>query len=149
KKVCTLESGQKVCVSTDDPDFGCDDPLCAACYVPHAASRICSTDGKCTYGSCQPGYQHCPGSTSNGCDSQSASDVHNCGMCRNDCEVLRMTTSTAVHVLSTKCANGMCQTFVCETGWRDCNGALTDGCECGPNKACSGTQCVAAGDGGV
>jgi hypothetical protein len=129
-KRCRLDTGELKCVSMEDPEFGCADlSTCAPCVVPHAASKTCSS-GLCAVLSCQAGFQHCPGSTSSGCDSEQATDVYNCGMCGDDCEKLRMSTPTAVHVVSTKCDNAVCLVAVCEAGFSDCDGSLlSNGCE--------------------
>jgi len=142
-KRCKLDSGELQCVSLDDPSFGCADRAsCDSCFVPHASILVCDVTGLCSFGGCQAGYQHCPGSMSSGCDSQSTTDVKNCGGCGNDCEKLLASTSTAAHVTAAKCANSTCQVQTCEPGWKDCDGALFNGCETNCPACCpSGTKC--------
>jgi hypothetical protein len=62
----------------------------------------------------------------------------NCGSCGNICNLPHATAG---------CVSGNCTIAVCDAGWTDCNGMLTDGCEANlqndPNNCGQcGTQCT-------
>jgi hypothetical protein len=97
----------------------------------------------CAVGSCAQGYADCNGSFSDGCETQPATDVDNCGACGRACS----STNVATQV----CAGGLC-TPMCNPGYSDCTEPMApsddDGCEtntdgdvdnCGGcGRACSG-----------
>jgi hypothetical protein len=81
----------------------------------------------------------------NGCEVNGSSDVSNCGACGNACNY--------AHAGAT-CYAGACQMQLCDAGYTNCNGSLSDGCEanlqndaanCGAcGRSCSvGQACVA------
>ena len=122
-----------------------------ACSLPNA-TPACSA-GSCAIAACNPGYQNCDMVTSNGCETNVAGDVNNCGGCRNACPSQNG---------SARCTSGACS-LLCNAGWGDCDGSAATGCEtdtngslahcggCGlacrpPNAsgACSGGACRVA-----
>ncbi|HEX4826334.1 MAG TPA: hypothetical protein VFV19_18685 [Candidatus Polarisedimenticolaceae bacterium] len=57
-----------------------------------------------------------------------ATNTDNCGNCGNVCSTVNGTPS---------CGGGTC-TIACNTGFMNCDGSATNGCECGGNLCCSG-----------
>lgn len=124
-----------LCVSPDDPFFGCASTTCARCNVPNATAACVA--GACAVGLCAAGFADCNGDPRDGCETD-VGTVASCGACGIACPV-------RPHV-AVACVAGAC-TGVCDVGWGDCNGKPQDGCErnlmtdekhCG---AC-GTRCV-------
>jgi hypothetical protein len=69
---------------------------------------------------CPAGKADCDGNIVNGCEVTLASNNSNCGACGNVCS-LPHTTST--------CNAGVCTVGTCSTGFANCNGIASDGCE--------------------
>lgn len=105
------------CVDTQtDPDHcgGCN-VVCPA--APHSR-RTCSA-GLCGF-VCDPGYASCDGNSANGCETDLATSVSNCGSCGRVCSA--GPNSIAV------CNSGRCN-LVCTAGYANCDGDLDNGCE--------------------
>jgi hypothetical protein len=69
---------------------------------------------------CTAGYSNCNGNGIDGCESNTATDPMNCGMCGRVCP--SATGATAA------CRAGVCA-LTCMTGFGDCDGNLMNGCE--------------------
>ena len=87
---------------------------------------------------CQAGHADCDGRADNGCEAD-LSDAHSCGACGKNC-------SGVGHVKAAECNAGVCENIQCDSGYADCNGNPSDGCEraintltdCGRcNQACA------------
>ena len=113
------------------------------CPTPAGATAAC-TAGVCGF-TCATGFRDCDGVASNGCEIDTRSSVANCGGCGVAC--------TAANAVS-GCVASHCTLASCATGFANCNGILTDGCEvatggdsnnCGScgNICTGGTICVA------
>ncbi|HJL20407.1 MAG TPA: hypothetical protein RMH99_32370 [Sandaracinaceae bacterium LLY-WYZ-13_1] len=105
------------CVDTDaDPLHcgACDD----ACPDAPNASPTCS-GGSCGF-TCDEGFDDCNTMESDGCEVDLRSSLSDCGTCGMACPA-------ADHAVAT-CDMGSCG-YECETGWADCNGVASDGCE--------------------
>lgn len=124
------------CTSLNECDVGCtnedDCPGVTVCNpnlnicVNCAIDTDCPVGSICVASSCIPGcspMQPCqPGATC--CGSKCfdlLTDPDHCGTCPNQCA----TPPNAVEV----CNNGMCGMGACDSGWANCNGDITDGCE--------------------
>jgi hypothetical protein len=143
-----------------DPDNGCETRLnttthCGACNTPCSlphATATCVT-GSCAVGFCTTPFADCDGIASNGCETDTSKDVTNCGGCGDACDGTNGTP---------KCLNGSCA-ITCDSGFGNCNAAVSDGCEratrndvsncgaCGAvcavqngQPACIGTTCTVA-----
>jgi len=86
---------------------------------------------------CAAGYGDCNNIATDGCEAYLVTSVNNCGACGNVCSPIINGTES--------CTNGACG-FACSSGYADCDGNRTNGCEtntqtsvanCGGcNKAC-------------
>jgi hypothetical protein len=106
-----------VCVSTNDPHFGCAAAACARCAPAHGVAA-CSA-GACVVTTCDPGFADCNRDPNDGCEADLAS-VLACGGCAVTCP-------SAPHAVPS-CDGGACA-LVCEPGFGDCNAQPDDGCE--------------------
>lgn len=137
------------CVSTDDPDYGCDATSCDPCSIPNAQAA-CNA-GACGIGSCATGFSDCNSDVSDGCEIDLATSVTNCGACGRGC--------TLPHA-SARCEASQCVVDACDSGYTNCDGDDSTGCDtntdadpraCGActndcfnstgNWTCSGGQC--------
>jgi|GEM_PF-810225 len=107
---CTTSVGCETNVYVDLSNCGTCNNACAASVPPNMLVADCDT-GVCEY-SCQPGYKDC--TTSPGCETNSNTDVNNCGACNNKCS-----DSAPPHMHAASCSNGNCQ-YACDTGYSDC-----------------------------
>ena len=89
-----------------------------ACSVPNASPSC--TNGVCGIGMCAPGYADCNGDPADGCEVNTGTSADHCGACGARCIVPNG---------SAACAAGVCRVGNCNTGFADCNGRVTDGCE--------------------
>jgi hypothetical protein len=64
-------------------------------------------------------------------------DVHNCGSVGNDCTALP-------NVSTVHCAGGVCVIDTCQTGFGNCDGDVTNGCETNNQK--SAAHCGSCGN---
>ncbi len=110
-----------------DPTDGCEVNLqsdpghCGACGMvcTVAGGTPACTAGVCGIGMCAPGRAHCAGSGA-ACETDITSDPANCGGCGTACALPHATAA---------CTGGACAVMACDTGWGDCNGVASDGCE--------------------
>lgn len=134
--VCsTCPTGQTVCNGTCRT-LSRDVNNCGACgtVCPSFANGTSAcVNGVCT-GTCNTGFANCNGNAGDGCETNIASSISNCGACGNVCSVAN---GSAV------CVNGQCQVGTCNAGFANCNGSAADGCE--TNLATSSTNCGACG----
>jgi hypothetical protein len=107
---------------------------CGSCgNVCSAASGTPNcTAGTCGVASCAAGYGDCDNNASDGCEAPLNTNT-NCGGCGVTCS---LTNAAAT------CASGSCQISTCNTGYADCNGDPSDGCETALNTS---SNCGACG----
>ncbi len=139
-----------------DMTNGCETSLttlmnCGSCGTVCSLTNgmeSCAT-GSCTLVGCDMGFDDCDSDMTNGCETNVASGVMNCGMCGNACPASPANASPV-------CAMGSCD-ITCDAGFGDCNTMAGDGCEqsfadtanCGAcGNACSGTTPVCGGSAG-
>jgi len=89
------------------------------CQLAHALSQC--TSGICQIASCENGWTDCDGLAETGCEADLLSDPQNCSACGVVCGPYDHATPA--------CENGTCAIGQCDSGWDDCNGQLSDGCE--------------------
>ncbi len=95
---------------------------CGACgnTCPSAPRVVRSCTAGVCGGSCESGYGNCDSNSGNGCETNLATSVNNCGACGNLC---RFANATPV------CAAGACALGACYPSFANCNGTSGDGCE--------------------
>jgi hypothetical protein len=127
---------------------------CGACgraCTTANGTPVC-TSGTCGIASCSGRFRNCDGLVPNGCERDTGSDANNCGACGVVCSAPNATP---------RCTSGACGLSVCNTGFGNCNGVASDGCEvntlndanncggcgtrCGVNQACANGYCVGNG----
>ena len=109
-----------------------------ACPVISNGYGTCD-NGRCSIGSCYPGFADCNSSITDGCETDLISSTMNCGACGASCP--------AVANGSGVCKNGQCEIGFCSPGFADCNKSIADGCETNLNNSlyhCGvcGTSCA-------
>lgn len=139
-----------------NPANGCETPtntatncrLCgAACNFPNA-NAMC-TDMGCRIGSCTMGFADCNMRNADGCETDTRTDLVNCGACGNRCAI--------VHNQSA-CVSGACVVRACDRGFENCDMDMNNGCEaeinadpmncgacgtrCGAGQVCTMGRCV-------
>ncbi|MDQ3038078.1 MAG: hypothetical protein M3Q72_00560, partial [Actinomycetota bacterium] len=92
---------------------------CGAACGPYA-NAVASCSDRCLM-TCDPGFRDCDGATATGCESESATDVDNCGRCGVRCSYANAAAS---------CSAGTCGMLACNAGFGDCDGSPLNGCEC-------------------
>jgi hypothetical protein len=103
------------------------------CHDGTNGTAVCRS-GVCGLSNCAAPYGDCDGNPSNGCESNSKTDVNNCGGCGNTCSLAHATAA---------CTNGGCDIASCDVGWEDCDGVSSNGCEV--NVLSSSANCGACG----
>ncbi|MFI5297784.1 MAG: hypothetical protein ACHREM_06755, partial [Polyangiales bacterium] len=111
-----------------DPLTGCETNIntsmgnCGGCNLicDYANASETCTSGVCVFGACNAGFLDCDKSVKNGCEVNSTNDPNNCASCGNACT---FPNATAL------CTASVCTLGPCNTGFTDCNGVASDGCE--------------------
>jgi hypothetical protein len=77
-----------------DQTNGCEKPVdadlanCGGCGVacaPLNATAPACAAGKCSYGTCSPGFADCDGDKANGCETNTSIETDHCGACNMKC----------------------------------------------------------------
>jgi hypothetical protein len=68
----------------DPSNCGTCHTTCAIDTLKHVSTAACSA-GSCVVGTCMSGYGNCDEITSNGCETNLATDNANCGACHTPC----------------------------------------------------------------
>jgi len=115
------------------------------CPTPSSGSASC-INGVCGIGACAPGTADCDMNVSTGCETNTNNSLSNCGACGRVCPT--PTNGTAV------CTAGVCGLGSCNTGFGNCDGIASNGCEANLNTSVShcggcGRTCAAPTGGSV
>ena len=117
---------------------GCDSPC------PAWANGIETCSGGVCGGTCNAGFSDCDGAPSNGCEADLSMDG-SCGGCGVTCTLANATAT---------CSAGGCAITACDSGFDDCDGDPSNGCEvmlgttahCGAcGDACAGAEACLSG----
>lgn len=123
---CTVANGTPACVDAGGGSYQCD-------------VLTCSSGGAEVWNDCDDTYQ-------NGCEVNTQSSKFRCGGCLasdpnggsgEDCTDIE--SNTSLRVTATQCSAGGCKIVSCASGYADCNGIFSDGCEV--NTSTSATHC--------
>ena len=98
----------------------------SSCPAVTNATRTCAT-GRCGF-ACNPGFADCDGNPANGCEVVLGNDPRHCAACGTVCPTGPNATPT--------CGAGRCG-LACGTGFGDCDGNPTNGCETDTRTAAS------------
>lgn len=124
-------------ITTDPKQCGACGVLCAP--VPNAV--VGCLNGVCTIAHCAAGFADCNGNATDGCETDTSTDLLNCGNCRNACPSLFGGT--------VGCQGGTCVVTACGAGFASCgNGTPISACETNThtdvyNCGGCGTRCPA------
>jgi hypothetical protein len=89
-----------------------------ACALPNATPRC--TASACAVATCNAGYGNCDANAANGCETNTVTDVGNCGACGTRCAFANAATS---------CTGSVCALGACNAGFGNCDGNPANGCE--------------------
>ena len=125
-----------------DPTNGCETDLATTLSHCGRCGSACSftggvgvcSGGACARTACATGRGDCDGNTTNGCEVDLQSDPANCRMCGAACSFAR---ATGV------CASGVCAIGTCASGFDNCDGVASNGCETDLNSSLA--HCGACG----
>jgi hypothetical protein len=143
--VCAIECAAGFADCNNDPTDGCEanltaDPLhcgsCADVCSQRNATAVCN-GGKCVVTKCDTGFNDCNASGADGCESDPARDVTNCGGCGTSCVVPGATA---------KCNAGQCQ-HTCDAGHHACGSACP--ADSSPTQCGASCQACSAPSGGT
>ncbi len=115
----------------------------------HVSGRMCAA-GSCAL-SCDPGWGDCNSDPSDGCETETATNMMHCGACGAFCP-----EAGSFRAIDTVCTGGRCLVS-CEADWGDCDMDPSNGCEtnlrndpdhcgacgsaCPPTLRCSSSDC--------
>jgi hypothetical protein len=137
---CTNPNGSTSCVGGNcaplcssgwgncdgDTDNGCETQTATSTNNCGSCGTVCSNahgTTSCIGGACTPvcssGWTNCDSNPNNGCETNTNSDVDNCGSCGNQCVNPQGSVS---------CSGGVCQVG-CNPGFANCDGNAGNGCE--------------------
>ena len=106
---------------------------CGACGTTCPSGQVCSA-GACVTACTNP-YATCGAGTASVRCANTASDPSHCGACGTACALPRASASV--------CAAGNCAVLTCTSGYGDCDGDATNGCE--TDLRASSAHCGACG----
>ncbi len=133
----------------DSPDPLCNDVLnttthCGSCGIDCTAANattVCVDDSgySCAIDQCTGSYADCDQDYLNGCEIETDTNRNRCGGCLagdpaggggENCDLTK-----GPQVAQTSCSSGDCRVLSCNSGYADCNGVWSDGCEMNLNTA--------------
>jgi hypothetical protein len=112
-------NGCEVNTTSDANHCGLCTTNCGA--LAHVSTVSCVTSA-CVINSCASGWGDCDGQAATGCETDLTTTATHCGACTTDCTQLP-------HVQNVSCTSSACTVGSCQTGWGNCDGQATNGCE--------------------
>lgn len=139
------EDGCNTCTCNADGEWACTDRACEPCeFIGEVRDAgdgcntcTCQTSGwactlkDCSDVDCAAGRANCDGDATNGCEANVDTDYMNCGQCGHYCSLAGAYAG---------CEDGECVLDHCQSGYADCNGEPSDGCEAPVSNGCD-TRC--------
>ncbi|MDB4929279.1 MAG: uncharacterized protein JWM10_1763 [Myxococcaceae bacterium] len=104
----------------------------AACSLANATAACAA--GACAVATCATGFGDCDGNAPNGCETDTRTNVSNCGTCSTVC-------AGAPNAVAA-CSAGACA-LTCTAGFAECDGNAVNGCEV--DTRTSATHCGGCG----
>jgi hypothetical protein len=140
--LCTRTCATGFADCNGNPSDGCEVDVrttvsnCGACNTACALPNAVNTcmGGVCGISSCVAGFADCDGNVTNGCEVNTQTSVSSCGSCTTSCSAANTTMT---------CTAGTCRVASCATGWSDCDGSASNGCEVSTTS--NGANCGACG----
>jgi len=137
---CTLGNCNTGFANCDNnPTNGCETPTntnnnCGACGTVCSRTNAVAScaSGSCATVACNTGFGDCDGNANNGCETPINSLTH-CGACNTACALTNATES---------CSAGACSLTACDSGYGNCDGSASNGCEAALNNT---NNCGACG----
>ena len=119
---CGMACNKSGCYGGKCLDLQGDTGNCGGCgkVCPVKNNLPVCMNGTCGTAGCAMGFGDCDNNPMNGCETSLASDKNNCGACGKLCS-----PQNAGGI----CLNSKCAILMCNPGFRDCNGSVSDGCE--------------------
>lgn len=108
--------------------------MCGALCALDNAAESCGS-GLCMLGACESGFDSCDANASNGCETETNASLTDCGGCGNVCDLASASES---------CVSGTCTLGACTTGFGNCDGVGSNGCEV--NTETSPSHCGTCGN---
>jgi len=108
---------------------------CGSACSPLDNATVGCAGGACDVAACDQGFGDCDQSVFDGCESNLASDANNCSACGQAC------APTANG--EPACVDSACVVGSCDSGYADCDGDPTNGCEA--NLSDDAVNCGACG----
>lgn len=118
--VTACEPGFAACSSSACSSLASDASHCGACNTVCGGAAPNCAGGKCTSQVCAPGTADCNGVGTDACEV-SLTVPSQCGACGLSCGPYPHATAA--------CTSLRCTLGSCDAGFRDCDGALSNGCE--------------------
>jgi len=157
---CALQCAAGLADCDHAASNGCETDLhstgnCGTCgaHCSYANATASCSDGNCALVACTAGYGNCNDARDDGCEQPLNVGAH-CGACQTACGPLAAAVAS--------CSSGSCRIDRCQSGFGNCDGLATNGCEtdvlsstlhCGAcGHACPGTSvcmrgaCVCSSD---
>ena len=92
---------------------------CGTACAPRPNATASCTAGACAW-ACDTGFADCDSDPANGCEVDTRASVNHCGACGTVCALPNATAT---------CAASRCVVATCATGFADCDGVGSNGCE--------------------
>lgn len=119
-EVTGCQPGFGTCTSAQCASLAGDPSHCGECERACSGATPNCAGGACTGQVCPPGTADCNGAAGDGCEA-TLDQPSRCGLCGVSCGPYPHATA--------HCDAGRCAIEDCDAGYRDCDGAVSNGCE--------------------